>query len=187
MNKKNKIFLAARKLFVERGFHATPTSLIAEEAGVASGTIFYYFKTKEEMINQLYLDRKSAMLEHIKNGVEGQGSIRAAVRRLWLNFITWGLSDQEDYFFIKLYSNSTFIDSLTREEALKGYEFVNRLIEQGKREEVLKNIDTEMIMNISLGTIYGTIDFLIENNMQAKLDDSFYNDVFQMFWDALKL
>ena len=46
----------APTLFTELGFHGTPTSLIAQEAGVATGTLFHYFKMKEELIENLYLE-----------------------------------------------------------------------------------------------------------------------------------
>ena len=50
MNKREKIFSTALNLFVEHGFHGTPTSKIAKEAGVANGTLFHHFNTKEDLI-----------------------------------------------------------------------------------------------------------------------------------------
>ena len=54
MDKREQILLAALKLFTEFGFHGTPTSKIAVEAGVSNGTLFHYFKTKEALILALY-------------------------------------------------------------------------------------------------------------------------------------
>ena len=54
--KKTAIAGAAARLFTERGFHGTPTSLIAREAGISNGTLFHYFPTKEELINFAYFD-----------------------------------------------------------------------------------------------------------------------------------
>ncbi|MCK5033837.1 MAG: helix-turn-helix transcriptional regulator, partial [Calditrichia bacterium] len=51
--KREAILKATLNLLVERGFHDTPTSLIAKEAGVATGTLFHHFKNKEELINAL--------------------------------------------------------------------------------------------------------------------------------------
>jgi len=50
MDKKQLILGTALKLFVEAGFHGTATSKIAAEANVANGTLFNYFRTKEELI-----------------------------------------------------------------------------------------------------------------------------------------
>ena len=48
--KKQSILDASLKLFVENGFHGTSTAEIAKTAEVATGTLFHYFKTKEELI-----------------------------------------------------------------------------------------------------------------------------------------
>ena len=56
--KRKKIIEISLKLFVERGFHGTPTSLIAKEAGIANGTLFNYFKTKDILINEVYKEIK---------------------------------------------------------------------------------------------------------------------------------
>ena len=50
MNKDQLIIATALKLFVENGFHGTATSKIAQESGVANGTLFNYFATKEILI-----------------------------------------------------------------------------------------------------------------------------------------
>jgi AcrR family transcriptional regulator len=53
MDKKTAIMGADLKLFTERGFHGTSTAQISKEAGVATGTLFNYFPTKEDLINSL--------------------------------------------------------------------------------------------------------------------------------------
>ena len=71
MDKKNSILGSALRLFVENGFHGTATSKIAQEASIANGTLFNYFKTKEELIVTLYhyilKDRDDFIIERISN------------------------------------------------------------------------------------------------------------------------
>ncbi len=57
-DKKTAIMGAALKLFTERGFHGTSTAQISKNAGVATGTLFNYFPTKEDLINSLYFEVK---------------------------------------------------------------------------------------------------------------------------------
>lgn len=54
MDKKEMIFAAALKLFVKNGIDRTPTAMISKEAGVATGTLFHYFSSKEVLVNELY-------------------------------------------------------------------------------------------------------------------------------------
>jgi AcrR family transcriptional regulator len=49
IEKTDRILSTALKLFVTYGFHGTPTSKIASEAGISNGTLFHYFKTKDEL------------------------------------------------------------------------------------------------------------------------------------------
>ena len=60
-DKRTAIIEAALKLFTERGFHGTSTAEISKEAGVATGTLFNYFPTKEDLINSLYFEVKGAI------------------------------------------------------------------------------------------------------------------------------
>ncbi len=69
MNKKEQILNAAVKLISERGFHNATTDTIAKEAGVASGTIYNYFKTKEEILGAIFervYEQKKAFLEELR-------------------------------------------------------------------------------------------------------------------------
>lgn len=52
---KKKVILAALDLFSNRGFHATTTAAIAKKAGVSEGTIYKYFKSKEDLLSSLLI------------------------------------------------------------------------------------------------------------------------------------
>ena len=65
MTKKEAILNTALKLFVENGFHGTATGKIAQEAGVGTGTLFTYFKTKDELVLSLYVSIKIEMMEYL--------------------------------------------------------------------------------------------------------------------------
>ena len=80
MEKKQNILDASLKLFVERGFHGTSTAEIAKKAGVATGTLFHYFKTKEELINSLYFHSKESMLNEIKGSYDDRKHLKIILR-----------------------------------------------------------------------------------------------------------
>lgn len=50
---RKKVLIAALKLFADQGFHGTTTAQIAQKAGVSEGTIYNYFKTKDDLLTQL--------------------------------------------------------------------------------------------------------------------------------------
>jgi AcrR family transcriptional regulator len=57
-DRRNAILDAATRVFAERGLSAAPTSEISKQAGVAEGTLFTYFNTKDGLINALYREIK---------------------------------------------------------------------------------------------------------------------------------
>src|ERR1700681_4925503 len=57
-DKRNAILEDATRLFAERGLTAPRPSEIPKQAGVAEGTLFTYFKTKDDLINALYREIK---------------------------------------------------------------------------------------------------------------------------------
>jgi len=60
-DKRKAILDAALKLIAERGIAHTPTSAISSVAGVAEGTLFTYFKTKDELFNELYRELRKEL------------------------------------------------------------------------------------------------------------------------------
>lgn len=77
---RERILAAAEELFAESGFDATPTSRIAERAGVPKGLVHYYFRRKEDLLTALV---ESLPDEHVEpSGVVVPGDVAASLRRL---------------------------------------------------------------------------------------------------------
>ena len=86
-DKRSAILKATLELVSERGFHGTPMSMIAGEAGVGAGTIYRYFESKEDLITQLYLEIKREKGEAFLVGYSEELSLRERFRTLWLNML----------------------------------------------------------------------------------------------------
>lgn len=65
-DKRRLILDAAVRVFARQGFHATRVSDIADEAGVAYGLVYHYFKSKDEVLNELFIERWSLLLGAIE-------------------------------------------------------------------------------------------------------------------------
>jgi TetR/AcrR family fatty acid metabolism transcriptional regulator len=65
-DKRDRILKAAVKVFARSGFHATRVSEVAKAAGVADGTIYLYFKSKEELLVSLFEDRVGKLLAFMR-------------------------------------------------------------------------------------------------------------------------
>ncbi len=65
VDKRRQILDAAVRVFARQGFHSTRVSDIADEAGVAYGLVYHYFKSKDEVLNELFSERWSLLLAAI--------------------------------------------------------------------------------------------------------------------------
>lgn len=69
--KRRRILDAAVKIFAQFGFYNSKVSQVAKEAGVADGTIYLYFKNKEDILIQLFIDVMSAILRRQEDALVG--------------------------------------------------------------------------------------------------------------------
>src|ERR1700753_4330286 len=76
VDKRRQILDAGRTPFARQGFHATRVSDIADEAGVAYGLVYHYFNSKDQVLNELFLERWSLLLAAIEEAEKTDGSHR---------------------------------------------------------------------------------------------------------------
>jgi TetR/AcrR family transcriptional regulator, fatty acid metabolism regulator protein len=70
-DKRRQILDAAVRVFARQGFHSTRVADIADEAGVAYGLVYHYFRSKDEVLDTLFLERWNVMLDVIRD-LDGQ-------------------------------------------------------------------------------------------------------------------
>lgn len=82
-DKRERILKAAVKVFAKNGFHATRVSDVAKAAGVADGTIYLYFESKDELLVSLFEDRVGKLLafmrEELPKIAEPPARLRAVI------------------------------------------------------------------------------------------------------------
>ena len=73
IDKRRQILDAAIRVFARQGFHSTRVADIADEAGVAYGLVYHYFKSKEEVLNELFVERWSLLIAAIEEADRAGG------------------------------------------------------------------------------------------------------------------
>jgi Transcriptional regulator len=97
-DKRTAIMEAALKLFTQRGLHGTSTAQISKEAGVATGTLFNYFPTKDDLINSLYFEMKGKLSRSM--GKEIESEITFQEKRCTFLFLLRTLLFQSQKYFL---------------------------------------------------------------------------------------
>ena len=82
--KRERILEAAVRVFAAEGFYNAKVAQIAQEAGVADGTIYLYFKSKDDLLISLFEDRMEGINANLRNALQASASaadkLRAVVR-----------------------------------------------------------------------------------------------------------
>jgi TetR/AcrR family fatty acid metabolism transcriptional regulator len=81
-DKRERILDAAVRVFAKKGFHATRVSEVAKAAGVADGTIYLYFKSKDQLLVSLFEDRVERLLTFLQTELPPTAGAAEKLRRI---------------------------------------------------------------------------------------------------------
>jgi TetR/AcrR family fatty acid metabolism transcriptional regulator len=81
-DKPQQIIDAAIRVFARHGYYNSRVSDIAREAGMASGTIYLYFKTKDEILVRMFRERMAEWVEFVRKAMTDAPDASAKLRRL---------------------------------------------------------------------------------------------------------
>jgi AcrR family transcriptional regulator len=88
--KKNAIIAAATRVIASFGTSAT-TAAIAAEAGVATGSLFTYYPTKDALLNALFFELKSEIADALLVEYPAEASPKDRAWHIWTRYIDWAL------------------------------------------------------------------------------------------------
>jgi AcrR family transcriptional regulator len=157
--KREKILETAMRLFVEKGIQGTATSLIAKEAGVATGTLFHHFKTKEELVHALYHSIFDSIIAYQSEHFNPDADVQERLRQIWKLDIEWGMEHIEYTHFLERYSFFYYASEKAINEAYERFEhcmstFTMAVNQKLTRFNDIDYVSDHYIWNIRMNTIY---------------------------------
>ena len=183
--KRSAILKATMELITEHGFHATPMSMIAKQAGVAAGTIYNYFPSKDVLINQLYTELKEKMGDALLQNNEGSGNLRERFFILYRNLFQYFTQNPEEFMFLEQYSNSPFINQTPENENLQFQQPVIEFLKGGVELGIFRNLELELMTSI----MYGQVVAVAKLHLSGRLEISpqLLEKAAQSCWDSVKI
>ena len=182
-DKRNAILEAATRLFAERGLSAAPTSEISKQAGVAEGTLFTYFRTKDDLINALYREIKLELADAMMSDFPRRKSIRTRLRHVWDRYVNWGIANPNPR---KVLAQLTVSEVLTKESrdfgAAPFVEFQIMIGDAIEQRLFRNDLPVELISKSLAALVEATIDLTVSKRSKAK---QYRDSGFQMFWSGV--
>ncbi|MUH37354.1 TetR/AcrR family transcriptional regulator [Zobellia amurskyensis] len=181
--KVNTIFEATTKLTSELGLSRLTMSSIAKKAKMACGTLYIYFDSKEQLLNELY--------KHLL--ISGTLSLLPSIQHLplkkqffviWSNVLKFRVSNSCEVIFMHQFRYSSFVSEETSNLDKQFLNFIKDLLDQGKEELIIKNMDNCLLVPL----LYGYANTLARQMAIDKvvLTDAIIEQSFHVCWDAIK-
>lgn len=187
VDRRELLLEAATKLFVERGLHATPTSAISKEAGVSAGILFHYFKTKDDLINELYVSLKKEYIASILNDLDKIKSYDGQLRLVWSNSWNWGLDNPLKFKFLLQVDNTNCSENVKQHpEIIAKYAMFNAFIQEYIDKELIKDIDIQFLMSSMFSLITSMVKYLTEFP-ELRQDQLFIEQAWEMYINYMRL
>ncbi|MEO7530284.1 MAG: TetR/AcrR family transcriptional regulator [Sediminibacterium sp.] len=182
--KVQQIFKAVLTLVKQQGLAGVTMGGIAREAGMATGTLYIYFKNKEELINSLFFECRTEALENYFLNYDASKPFKSGFHVVWMNILNFRVLNFEDVVFMDQCYHSPFINECTMKLTKEMKKPLIKLIERGKNENVFKDMDSMTLLMFMIGSIHEGV-----KNAHYNLKPLHKNDVdgmFKMCWDGMK-
>ena len=160
IDKRRQILDAAIRVFARQGFHATRVSDIADEAGVAYGLVYHYFKSKEEVLNELFSERWSLLLTAIEESDRQDGSPREKLGAV-AAFIVDSYRHDPELMKVIIVEVTRAANSFGRThlpEIRRAYESIAKIVAEGQEQGAFRRDIDPTFASMSF---YGAIEQLL--------------------------
>lgn len=159
--KRRRILEGALRAFAKKGFYNTKVSEIAAEAGVADGTIYLYFKNKDDLLISLFEDRMEWIIERLEADLAGvRGNSIAMLRRYILAHFALVIEDHDlaEFITVELRQSAKFVKEYENPKFGDYLRILQGIIEQGQREGTLRaDLDSRLVSR----AIFGALDEVV--------------------------
>lgn len=137
-DKKQALLDAATTAIAQSGIAAS-TALIARNAGVAEGTLFRYFATKDDLLNALYLHLKSDLCQAMIAGLSTSDEPKEFTHSVWNGYIDWGVRNPVGHRAIRRMAVSEKITEATKQQVTDMFPELNRICQRAVRPVFLSD------------------------------------------------
>jgi AcrR family transcriptional regulator len=161
-DKRAAIMSAAARVIAAQGLGAA-TATIAKEAGVSNGSLFTYFDTKADLLNQLYLELKTDMAAAALGGVPAGSDVREQMLHMWSRWLRWATAYPEKRRALAQLEVSDEITSPAHRAASQALTGIAVLLERSRENGPMRDAPLAFVVALANALAEATIDFIIRD------------------------
>ncbi|WP_320825269.1 TetR/AcrR family transcriptional regulator [Reinekea sp.] len=164
-DKRTQLINAATDLFAREGFWNTSTARIAKHAGVATGTLFNYFASKEALIDAVYVEIKTRVAEAILPGLPDLNDTSACFNHFWRTYIRWGVDNPIEHNLLQQMKLANMASHDVKAELDQQFAVMGRLLERFSRLDSTVVVPLPYMVELIFAQLEVAIDSAISDNL----------------------
>jgi len=172
--KYHQIINAAVEVIAENGYHSSQVSKIAKRANVADGTIYLYFKNKEDILISVFREKMGEFVKKTMVAIEGEQTAKEKLRT-FIEMHYEQLSESPHLAIVTQLELRQSKQQLRMEinQVLKSYlEVIDKIVKQGIDENEIRNdINPKILRQMIFGTIDETVTTWVMKSQRYSLTD----------------
>jgi AcrR family transcriptional regulator len=182
-DKRNAILEAAARVFAERGLTAAPTSEISKRARIADGTLFTYFRTKQDLINALYGEIKLELADAMMAGFPRKKSVRTRLRHVWDSYVNWGVRNPQKRKVLAQLQVSGMLSRESIQAASAPFVEMQNTIRNAFGQHIFRaDLPIELISRTLTALAEATMDLMV---LRPTMANKYRNSGFEVYWAGI--
>lgn len=182
--KIDAIFKATLNLVKEKGLAGITMCDISKEASIATGTLYIYFKNKDELIKELFAECREKSARQYFADLDDNASFEERMQKVFTNIITYKRIYFEVSAFLEQSYHSPFVCITDLKKKQKALQPLFDLVEEGIATKKIKAVDVELIISYMFGIINEMVKKTYFSN--KKISPSTLEQLYSMFWNGIK-
>lgn len=166
-DKREAILRAAVKVFAQKGFFNSKVSDIAGEAGIADGTVYLYFKSKDEILHSIFDQAMEVFIQEGKKELELLSTPEERLRKIAeLHLERLGADrDLAIVFQVELRGSIKFMQEFSAAGFADYLDIIRKTVEDGQQAGVFRD-DVKPVVAAKI--LYGALDEMVTNWILSK-------------------
>lgn len=154
--KKNLIVQSAIEIFSQHGFRNSSISEIAQKANVAEGTIYQYFKNKEDLFFSIPIEKTKEFCRELDLYLEGiDGALNKIKKFIWYYLYFFKMNPEYSrMLMLEMRVSKNFVKTMTYKSFKNFTNKILEIIREGQEEGTIrKDVNTYLIRQLLLGVL----------------------------------
>jgi TetR/AcrR family fatty acid metabolism transcriptional regulator len=181
-DKRSAILDAALRTFVRRGYPETKVAEIASEAGVAEGTLYNYFESKETLLLALFDEKWNAIITEIREKSSRLDDPNDKLKSVFALVVRMFKKNRHlaELFMIDIKQSSLFLNNYTINRIVEFLDLIEEILKEGKQKGIYrKDLDTRVAKMVIFGAAQGILLSWVLSESKAIRNKTFKFSLFR--------